>query len=119
ISTTTSHGCWRCMARGYHPSSPDAAAAIAAGVYSTGMCELLGMECNVPTDITFSFAGLSARGGRRGPHAHGWGLALYEGNVAHVFREPAPACESPLATFVREHPIKTLLAIAHVRRKTR
>jgi len=83
------------------------------------MCELLGMECNIPTDITFSFAGLSARGGRSGPHAHGWGLALYEGNVAHVFREPAPACESPLATFVREHPIKTLLAIAHVRRKTR
>lgn len=83
------------------------------------MCELLGMECNVPTDITFSFSGLSARGGRRGPHAHGWGLALYDGNVAHVFREPAPACMSPLAQFVREHPIKTLLAIAHVRRKTR
>jgi predicted glutamine amidotransferase len=83
------------------------------------MCELLGMECNVPTDITFSFAGLSSRGGRHGPHAHGWGLALYEGRVAHVFREPAPACESPLAEFVRDHPIKTLLAIAHVRRKTR
>lgn len=77
------------------------------------------MECNVPTDITFSFAGLSARGGRRGPHAHGWGLALYDGKVAHVFREPAPACVSPLACFVREHPIKTLLAIAHVRKKTR
>src|SRR5262245_36755001 len=83
------------------------------------MCELLGMECNVPTDITFSFAGLSGRGGHLGPHAHGWGLALFEGNVAHVFREPAPACASPLAKFVREHPIKTLLAIAHVRHKTR
>lgn len=83
------------------------------------MCELLGMECNVPTDITFSFAGLAGRGGRHGPHAHGWGLALYEGKVAHVFREPAPACVSPLASFVRDHPIKTLLAIAHVRRRTR
>jgi glutamine amidotransferase len=83
------------------------------------MCELLGMECNVPTDITFSFAGLSSRGGRNGPHTHGWGLALYDGNVAHVFREPAPASVSPLARFVREYPIKTLLAIAHVRRKTR
>ena len=83
------------------------------------MCELLGMECNVPTDITFSFAGLTARGGRRAPHAHGWGLALYDGNVAHVFREPAAACASPLASFVRAHPIKTLLAIAHVRQKTR
>lgn len=83
------------------------------------MCELLGMECNVPTDIVFSFAGLSARGGRRGPHADGWGLALYEGRVARVFLEPTPACDSPLARFVREHPIKTLLAVAHVRQKTR
>ncbi len=77
------------------------------------------MECNVPTDITFSFAGLAARGGRRGPHGDGWGLALYEGRVARLFLEPAAAASSPLATFVREHPIKTLLAIAHVRRKTR
>jgi glutamine amidotransferase len=83
------------------------------------MCELLGMECNVLTDIVFSFAGLSGRGGRHGPHADGWGLALYEGNVARVFLEPGAAADSPLATFVREHPIKTLLAIAHVRRKTR
>jgi glutamine amidotransferase len=83
------------------------------------MCELLGMECNVPTDITFSFSGLTARGGRKGPHSHGWGLALYDGNVAQVFREPAPACTSALAGFVRQHPIKTLLAIAHVRKKTR
>ncbi|MGN6109896.1 MAG: class II glutamine amidotransferase [Kofleriaceae bacterium] len=83
------------------------------------MCELLGMECNVLTDIVFSFAGLSGRGGRHGPHADGWGLALYEGRSARVFLEPAPASDSPLARFVREHPIKTLLAIAHVRRKTR
>jgi glutamine amidotransferase len=77
------------------------------------------MECNVLTDIVFSFAGLSGRGGRHGPHADGWGLALYDGNVARVFLEPAAAAESPLARFVREYPIKTLLAIAHVRRKTR
>jgi glutamine amidotransferase len=83
------------------------------------MCELLGMECNVLTDITFSFAGLSNRGGKHGPHADGWGLALYEGRVARLFLDPAPASDSPLAKFVREHPIKTLLAIAHVRKKTR
>jgi len=83
------------------------------------MCELLGMECNVLTDIVFSFAGLSGRGGKHGPHADGWGLALYDGRVARVFLEPAAAAASPLAEFVREHPIKTLLAIAHVRRKTR
>ena len=71
------------------------------------MCELLGMECNVPTDIVFSFAGLAARGGRRGPHADGWGLALYEGKAARLFLEPAAAADSPLARF------------AHVRKRTR
>src|SRR5512143_2940877 len=83
------------------------------------MCELLGMECNVPTDIVFSFAGLASRGGKAGPHGDGWGLALYDGKVARMFLEPHAAASSPLAQFVREHPIKTLLAIAHVRRKTR
>ncbi|HEY1553757.1 MAG TPA: class II glutamine amidotransferase [Kofleriaceae bacterium] len=83
------------------------------------MCELLGMECNVPTDIVFSFSGLASRGGKHGPHGDGWGLALYEGSHARLFLEPQAAANSPLARFVREHPIKTLLAIAHVRRKTR
>ncbi|MBL8484585.1 MAG: class II glutamine amidotransferase, partial [Rhodocyclaceae bacterium] len=27
------------------------------------MCQLLGMNCNVPTDICFSFSGFQARGG--------------------------------------------------------
>lgn len=77
------------------------------------------MECNVPTDIVFSFSGLALRGGLKGPHADGWGLALYEGRAARVFLEPRAAAHSPLARYVRDNPIKTLLAIAHVRRKTR
>ena len=77
------------------------------------------MECNVPTDIVFSFSGLALRGGVRGPHADGWGLALYEGRAVRTFLEPAAAAESKLAAYVRSHPIKTLLAIAHVRKRTR
>ena len=83
------------------------------------MCELLGMECNVPTDIVFSFSGLALRGGLRGPHSDGWGLALYEGKAVRTFLEPEAAARSPLAEFVRNHPVKTLLAVAHVRLKTR
>src|SRR3954453_16326804 len=83
------------------------------------MCELLGMECNVPTDIVFSFSGLALRGGVRGPHADGWGLALYEGRSVRTFLEPAAAAGSKLAAYIRSHPIKTLLAIAHVRKRTR
>jgi glutamine amidotransferase len=77
------------------------------------------MECNVPTDIVFSFSGLAIRGGARGPHADGWGLALYEGRSVRTFLEPAAAANSALAGYVRMNPIKTLLAIAHVRKRTR
>jgi glutamine amidotransferase len=83
------------------------------------MCELLGMECNVPTDIVFSFSGLRMRGGKTGPHADGWGLAFYDGAAARIFLEPTAAADSPLARFLGEHPIKTMLAIGHVRRRTR
>ena len=83
------------------------------------MCELLGMECNVPTDIVFSFSGLALRGGAKGPHADGWGLALYDGKAVRSFPEPHAAAKSALATYVRQNPIKTLLAIAHVRKRTR
>jgi len=83
------------------------------------MCELLGMECNVPTDIVFSFTGLRRRGGGTAHHKDGWGLALYQGKRARVFLDPEPAARSPLAAFVAENPIKTLLAIGHIRKKTR
>ena len=83
------------------------------------MCELLGMECNVPTDIVFSFSGLALRGGAKGPHGDGWGLALYEGNAVRTFLETDAAASSRLASYVRANPIKTLLAIAHVRKRTR
>jgi glutamine amidotransferase len=77
------------------------------------------MECNVPTDIVFSFSGLALRGGARGPHADGWGLALYEKRSVRTVLEPAAAANSALAAYLRSHPIKTLLAIAHVRKRTR
>lgn len=83
------------------------------------MCELLGMECNTPTDIQFSFTGLARRGGLTGPHADGFGLAFYEGRAARVFLDPRAAADSPLAQFLRAEAIKTELAIAHIRKRTR
>jgi glutamine amidotransferase len=83
------------------------------------MCELLGMSCNVPTDIVFSFRGFAERGGRTGKHDDGWGLCLYEGRAVHSFREPRPCASSPLAEFVRKNPVKTKVAIAHIRKRTR
>ncbi len=83
------------------------------------MCELPGMVASHPADIVFSFTGLTLRGGMTGPHADGWGLSLYEGKFARTFLEKQPAYSSPLARFLRENPIPTQLAVAHVRRMTR
>jgi predicted glutamine amidotransferase len=77
------------------------------------------MDCNTPTDIVFSFTGLARRGGATGPHGDGWGLAFFEGPAARVFLDPHPCALSPLSSFLREHPIQTLQAIAHIRKKTR
>jgi predicted glutamine amidotransferase len=83
------------------------------------MCELLGITSNIATDVAFSFSGLALRGGQTGPHADGWGISLYDGRFARTFLEPHPAFSSPLARFVRENPIHTRLAVAHVRKMTR
>jgi predicted glutamine amidotransferase len=83
------------------------------------MCELLGMVASYPTDVVFSFTGLALRGGKTGPHADGWGLSLYEDRFARTFLEEHPAFSSPLARFLRENPILTQLAVAHIRRMTR
>lgn len=83
------------------------------------MCELLGMAASHSADLLFSFTGLALRGGQTGPHADGWGLSLYQGKFARTFLEQDPAHSSRLARYLRENPIHTQLAIAHVRRMTR
>ena len=83
------------------------------------MCELLGMVASHPADLVFSFTGLALRGGQTGPHADGWGLSLFDGKFARTFLEHHPAFSSPLARFLRENPILTQLAIAHIRKMTR
>ena len=82
------------------------------------MCELLGMNCNVPTDICFSFTGFQARGGATDVHRDGWGIAFFEGKGVRVFLDPQPSCESPVAELVRNYPIRSLNVIAHIRKAT-
>ena len=82
------------------------------------MCELLGMNCNVPTDICFSFTGFQARGGATDVHRDGWGIAFFEGKGVRVFLDPQPSCESPVAELVRNYPIHSLNVIAYIRKAT-
>lgn len=79
------------------------------------MCELLGMSANTPTDLCFSFTGLTQRGGNTGPHKDGWGVAFYEGKGVRMFHDPEPSASSPLAQLVQNYPIKSKSAICHIR----
>jgi len=83
------------------------------------MCQLLGMNCNVPTDICFSFEGFHRRGGSTDHHGDGWGIAFFEGRGCRVFIDTRPAVESPVAELVRNYPIRSLNVIAHIRKATR
>ncbi|MDT8442328.1 MAG: class II glutamine amidotransferase [Desulfuromonadales bacterium] len=82
------------------------------------MCQLLGMNCNVPTDICFSFAGFRRRGGDTDVHGDGWGIGFFEGKGARLFLDPQPSAHSPLAELVRSYPIRSLNVVAHIRKAT-
>jgi len=82
------------------------------------MCQLLGMNCNTPTDFTFSFTGFAARGGDTDTHADGWGLAFYEGRGCRSFVDNLPSSASPIAEILKSYPIKTLNMLAHIRKAT-
>ncbi len=82
------------------------------------MCQLLGMNCNTPTDVTFSFAGFAQRGGRTDHHADGWGIAFFEGRGARLFIDTSAAAGSPIAELIRHYPIKSRNVISHIRKAT-
>jgi len=82
------------------------------------MCQLLGMNCNTPTDILFSFEGFHRRGGLTDHHADGWGIAFFEGHGVRMFNDDRPSVDSPVAELVRRYPIKSENVIAHIRKAT-
>lgn len=92
--------------------------AAARQYYNRRMCQLLGMNCNVPTDICFSFEGFHRRGGLTDHHADGWGIAFFEGRGCRIFLDSKPAVESPIAELVRNYAIRSMNVIAHIRKAT-
>lgn len=89
------------------------------------MCQLLGMNCNAPTDVTFSFRGFAQRGGHTDHHGDGWGIAFFEGEAGaecdkglRHFVDHQPASVSPVADLISRYPIKSRNVIAHIRKAT-
>ncbi len=76
------------------------------------------MNCNVPTDIVFSFTGFSTRGGRTDSHKDGWGIAFFEGAGVRHFVDYQAAIDSPVAELIKCFPIKSKNVIAHIRKAT-
>jgi glutamine amidotransferase len=79
------------------------------------MCQLLGMNANVPTDVCFSFAGLAHRADE---HKDGFGIAFFEDRGLRTFVDHKSARESPVAALVQDFPIKSENVIAHIRKAT-
>ena len=82
------------------------------------MCQLLGMNCNVPTDICFSFTGFCARGGQTDDHQDGWGIAFFEGKGCRLYIDAKSSVTSPVAELVKQYPIRSKHVIAHIRKAT-
>ena len=86
------------------------------------MCQLLGLNCNHPTDATFSFSGFTRRAGITDHHSDGWAIAFFEGQPeARGLRhwvDHLPASSSPVAELLSRYPIKSRNLIAHIRKAT-
>ena len=76
------------------------------------------MNCNVPTDIVFSFTGFARRGGHTDTHHDGWGIAFFEGAGVRHFVDHQAAVASPVAELIKHYPIKSKNVIAHIRKAT-
>ena len=82
------------------------------------MCQLLGMNSNTPTDVTFSFTGFAQRAGHTGDHCDGWGIAFFEDKGVRHFVDHERAVDSPIAELIRRYPIKSCNVISHIRKAT-
>jgi glutamine amidotransferase len=79
------------------------------------MCQLLGMNANVPTDVMFSFTGFATRAQE---HKDGFGIAFFEDKGVRLFVDTSSARESPVAAMVRSYPIRSTNIVSHIRKAT-
>src|SRR6266511_1867127 len=80
------------------------------------MCELFCMTSNLQTNVPFSLSVFGERGGHRGPHRDGWGIAFNEGHDFRIIKEAAPASDSACLRFIEGHDFKSRIVISHIRR---
>ncbi|MGH2706614.1 MAG: class II glutamine amidotransferase [Actinomycetota bacterium] len=79
------------------------------------MCELLGISVHPPATMDVYFKAFRSRAVE---NQSGWGVGWYEGQVAHVIKEPARADHSETATALIDTPPSSDLFLIHVRYAT-
>lgn len=82
------------------------------------MCELLAVSSSRASGIHVSLREFARHGGLSAPNRDGWGIACYDAGEAHVFREAAPACSSPLLHFLEARDLASDLFVCHIRQAT-
>lgn len=82
------------------------------------MCELFAMSASAPVRVCYDLDSFARRGGEQHLNRDGWGIVFADEHDAHYFREAAPAGDSALARFVRDHTEPHATVMAHVRRAT-
>lgn len=81
------------------------------------MCQLLGMNCATPTDITF--LSVVFHNAQELPLTIVMVLVLpFEDKACRLFVDNQSAVESPIADLIRNYPIKSRNVIAHIRKAT-
>lgn len=79
------------------------------------MCELFGMSASRPVRVEAVLREFRLRGGLAADNPDGWGLACWDDDALHIFKEPEPAARSAL--FDRLCPtVRSRLVVAHVRK---
>jgi glutamine amidotransferase len=83
------------------------------------MCELLAISSRQAARLSFSLSALTARTTPGHSNRDGWGVACYQGRDAALYREAAPASDSPLARLLASAGPPTALALSHIRHAIR
>lgn len=82
------------------------------------MCELLAISSRQPARLSFSLSTLAERTTPGQRSRDGWGVAYYQDREVLLYREPAPASDSPLARHLAGSGPPTRLALSHIRHAT-
>ena len=82
------------------------------------MCELLGMSSDLPATLSLSMSKLAEHGGPPTSIKDGWGVAYYEGADIRLIKDAKPANDSDWVAFIRDHDLRSSIAMAHIRKAT-